>query len=124
MSSFNGDNLFGVAVQMATQINPVARQETSYPRLSGVSQLILGQRGAVTNASGRIYGWTVADLNAWRMIWFSYYDGVPYLLVDNFGVPWPNVVLDSFTPQDRIVRDNLLGYSMKYTAVFNHLTTS
>lgn len=120
MATFNGQNIFGRVVQMTTGINPVAKQQNTYNGLAGVEQLVLGQRGAVTSARGRIYASTMAGLVAVMDLWYSYYDGNSYVLFDTMGRTWGFVSLESVTFTPPVTRDNVLGYSQRYEATFFH----
>lgn len=122
MATFNGVNLFGVAVVMNRVSNPAARQENAYPGLSGVESLTMGLRGRFTIVTGRLYGATVADLNVAEITFESYVDGAAYILVDDYLNTWTNVVLESFEPDGRVQADPHLGYSRRYKARFRHLT--
>lgn len=118
---FDGENIFGVAVQMVTVINPVARQQNTYPGLSGVEELIQGRRGAVTQVSGRIYGDSVGALNGVKQLWYSYYDGRGYTLFDTGGQLWTNVKLERFQPIPPVQFDQGIGsWSQRYEATFFH----
>ena len=123
LASFNGQPIFGASVScLGPAINPRRSQENYYPGVLGVESLDMGDQGAFTTVSGRLYGSTPFALNAARLFFLSFYDGNAYVLVDNLGAVWPNVKLVSFEPEGRGEPDPDLGYSFRYTARFFHLT--
>lgn len=125
MPSFGGTSIFGDNVKMATALNPVERQENPFPGLSGVQSLPMGQRGGVTIALGLLTGSTAPNYAVAEALFFSFYDGLAYDLIDTLGRTWANVVLDSFEPQGDRIRQSPSGvYFREYVARFKHLTNS
>lgn len=125
MPSFNGVNFFGASVVMKTVINPRAKQTNEYAGLSGLEQLDQGLRGRYTTVEGRLIGATSssADLGVLQNIWYSYYDGNSYVLVDQFGRVWPDVKLEVFEPTGKVQRFASSGrYHQTYSARFEHLS--
>jgi hypothetical protein len=121
--TFNGLPMFGTAtIVQAAQINPVEYQQTAYAGLNGYEELPLGDRGAWTFVSGRLYGAT-PQLLAAAIAVFRVARGWGYcLFVDSYGVVWPFVRLETFQEAKEPVRYDPggLGYSKRYEARFFH----
>lgn len=125
MPSFGATAIFGANVRMSTALNPVERQENPFPGLNGVQSLPMGQRGAVTVAHGLLVGSNPANLAFAEALFFSFYDGLAYVLVDTLGRTWNNVVLEGFEPDPTRIRQAPSGaYFREYSARFRHLTNS
>jgi uncharacterized membrane protein len=122
MPSFNGSLIFGVAVKMATQDNPRIAQLNAFFGLSGLESLDGGLQGRYTSAAGILAGGSIADLGAAEAAFRSYNDGNAYVLVDSYGFVWPQVKLESFEPQGRILTLAGQGYIRYYSARFLHLS--
>jgi hypothetical protein len=121
--TFNGVPMFGSAWKMqACVINPMAVQSNDFPGLNGTEELNQGLRGAFTMVSGVLTGETAEGLNAYENLFRSYYDGRAYVLVDQFDNYWPNVKLEVFQPEDRIVRYADGSFGRRYTARFRHIS--
>lgn len=121
MATFNGDPIFGFLKTMTTVINPRAFQSNAYPAQNGTEELDNGLRGKFTTCAGLLFGDGPAGLAQAEAIFNSYYDGVPYVLVDNLGTSWDFVKLESFTPTGRVTRDAYNVYRRHYEARFRHL---
>lgn len=125
MAYFNDQNIFGVAVKMATADNPRSAQVNAYPGLNGLEELDHGLRGRFTTVSGKLIGSNPGDLDGAEALVRSYNDGNVYLLVDNLGRTWANVKLDVFEPSGKIVvmnsPDGGVIYVQDYTCRFKHL---
>lgn len=121
MPSFGGAAIFGRGVSMATQDNPLERQENAFPGLDGVESLTLGQRGRFTVVTGVLFGALASDLESAEATFRSYNDGVARTLVDSYGGSWDYALLETFEPQGRIFQDGYYGYGRRYVARFRHL---
>jgi hypothetical protein len=121
MPSFNGTNIFGVAVSITTVDNPRGNQLNSFPGINGLESLDQGLRGRFTDATGKLTGANAADLADAEALFRSYNDGGGYVLVDSYGNSWGPVKLESFEPQGRIRRDVAGGFFRDYKARFLHL---
>lgn len=126
MAQLDGINVFGIATHCPPPaINPRRDSKANYPGLNGTERLDMGDQGAFTNITGRLYGGPsggLAGLNSAIATLLSYYDGRPHILTDNHGVSWPNVVFESLEWGERGERDPELGYTIRYTCRFFHLT--
>ena len=121
MPLFGVTNIFGTAVSMSTVDNPREKQVNSFFGISGLETLDGGLRGRVTNVSGLLYGASASSLATTESMFRSFNDGITRILVDNLGVTWFNVRLDSFQPQGR-VKQSPSGYFFRpYQARFLHL---
>lgn len=125
MGFYNSQNIFGVAVTMATADNPRSAQVNAYPGLSGTEELDQGLRGRFTTVSGTLTGSDPGSLDAAEALFRSYNDGSVYVLIDNLGRAWTFVKLESFEPQGRIRVMNAPGggviYMRTYQSRFKHL---
>lgn len=121
--TWNGYAIFGAAVTMRPcEVNPVQYQQAPVAGLSGVPEKPLGERGAFTTISGRLYGATAADLavaiNTIRSLARAGYG----VLTDGYGVAWPYVRFESFQFDGRVDFDAAgpYYYSQRYTVRFFH----
>jgi hypothetical protein len=118
-ATFNGSNIFGAVVQMATADNPRAVQQNAFAGVSGVEGLDHGSRGRFTVAAGTHAGVGLGGLAVVQEACRAYRDGRAYTLVDTRGVTWLYVQLVSFEPQGRI--RTIGGYcTQKYSLRFFH----
>ncbi len=123
MATFNGANIFGLKVSMqAGVINPPATQQNTYAGLNGTEELSMGLRGGYTLVSGCLAGASPSGLAAAEAVFRSYYDDRAYQLVDNLGVTWNWVKLESFQPAGKVYRDAYGNCYRDYTAKFRHIT--
>lgn len=121
MPSFGGINIFGRSSRFMTSNNPSEAQVNHFFGTNGVERLHGGLTGRITMVSGVLAANSSANLAIVREAFRSYDDGIDRLLVDNLGVGWPNVVLESFEPGDRVLRD-AGGFYLTYRATFRHLS--
>ena len=121
MPSYNGINIFGVAVTMATA--PRERPKWLQPAFGadGLPCLDGGGRGGETIVSGVLTGASAAGLSAAEALFRSMQDGQSRDLVDTFGVVWPEVLLDHFEPQGRVRQSAYGAFWRGYKARFIHL---
>jgi hypothetical protein len=126
VASFNGNSLmFGPASTLVTAINPRAAQRFGAAGVDGEARQDQGFRGMKTHATGILYtgaAGTAADLNLLRLIWWSYYDGRPYVLIDNYGQGFPDVLLERIDFEKKVKRDAFHGFFLNYDAEFYHLS--
>lgn len=121
MPTFNGATIFGTCLKWNFAPNEVETQQNTYFGLSGVEELPGGQRGAFTTVHGWIWGETPANLKSWKKVWWSYYDGQPYTLVDPDGDEWPAVKLRTILFVGKPICDPNTGWSwQQYEARFFH----
>jgi hypothetical protein len=121
MATFDGVNMFGVAVTVETAENPRATQENAYAGVSGIQSLDLGGRGRQTSIKGRLRGATPGALGDAENFVRSYNDGRTYTFVDNFGTTWLYVKLVRFQPSGRVAADPMGTYSRRYEVLLHHL---
>lgn len=121
MPSFNGLPIFGRSPTIKTAINRPSRQENAFFGVNGKESLAGGTRGFVTIASGVLCGDTAGDLAAALGNFWALADGRSHVLIDSFGVAWPDVTLDSFEPDEPVRQDPTRGYFVRYSARFEHL---
>ena len=120
MPSYNGEAIFGRAVEMVTADNPSADQTNAFFGANGLESLYGGQRGRQTLVKGVHFGSSAGDLKSVQLLFSSYNDGIARTLVDSYGYPYRAVKYGSFTPTGRIMRDKR-GFFQAYQATFNHL---
>lgn len=130
--TFNGIAIFGLVMNFSTTANPKAQQIREYPGLDGLVRVDLGARGGRTRVEGALWGSTPANLAlAEGLLRAAQLDGGAYVLVDDYGVSWPSVVLQAFEPQGRVFRATcgvylgtpvVGGYARKYRAELLHLS--
>src|SRR5579871_5423883 len=121
MPSYGGVNIFGTAVTMSTVDQPREKQINSFFGLSGLETLDGGSRGRFTEVGGLLYGSSPASLASAESAFRSYDDGVPRVLIDNLGVGWGNVVLQTFRPMGRVRQSPFGVFFRAYKARFLHL---
>ncbi len=121
MPSFAGVNIFGLAVQMTTALNPRDRQLNAYPGLNGIEALDGGSRGLVTSVRGMLHGAGASGLAAVERTFLGLFDGKAYPLVDTLGRVWPSVRLERYQPADRVGQDASGVHVRAYSAEFLHL---
>lgn len=126
MALLDGNDIFGQAVHCPPPaINPRRDQKANYPGLNGTESLDMGDQGATSTVTGRIFGAnpTLYQLAVTTLL--SYYDGNTHDLTDNDGFTWSNVKMESLEwTDDRGLYDPNLGYTRRYTIRFFHLTLS
>lgn len=122
MPSYNGVNIFGTSVRMATGVLNPAVQMNTFFGLSGVEKLSGGFRGRVTNVTGVLRGATAEELGAKERLFQSYADGLGRPLVDMYGFEWQDVTLESYNPVGRVLQDPYGVYYRNYQATFHHGT--
>lgn len=117
---FNGENIFGVSVQMATADNPRATQQNAYAGVSGIETLDQGSRGRFTVAEGVHAGVGLGGLASVQEGCRSYRDGRAYTLLDTRGVTWLYVQLVGYEPKGRIRWAGGGYFTQKYSLRFLH----
>lgn len=125
MASYNGENIFGLAVSMQTEDVERASQKNAFPGLSGTEELDQGLRGRITQVKGILTGEDPSSLDFAEALFRSYNDGNAYLLYDTLGRTWFNVKYRAFQPQGRVRSMNSPNggvlYFRPYQAQFFHL---
>ena len=82
----------------------------------------MGSRGRVTTVTGRFVCPDADSLNAAVLLFESYVDGNAYVLVDQFGNEWPEVMCAEFGITGELSRMfGSGGYTVQYSAKFEHL---
>jgi len=123
MVTYNGENIFGSAVQFQHVPRPRAQQVNAFFGVSGTQVLDGGGRGRVFFIRGVLTAPTLAGLDAAESRFHELADGVARVLVDNRGRIWPNVVFKGeFTPDARGALPAGGGWALPYRAVFHGLT--
>lgn len=108
---------------MKTADNPRQAQENKFFGLNGTERLDGGLPGRFTEVKGVHYGADLASFTAAQEGMRSYNDGLAYVLVDNRGVTWANVLLETFQPEGaKVQQDPYGGFWQPYTARLRHLT--
>lgn len=114
MATYDGVDIFGLAVQMAHVLNPTAEQLNAFFGLSGTQSLYGGTRGRVFTVQGVLFGADLAALNAAEALYHSYIDGIARTLVDTRGRTWDQVLVKApFQPEGRVLQDGR-GYYQQY----------
>jgi hypothetical protein len=123
MVTYDGDNIFGSAVQFQHVAKPRAQQTAAFFGVSGTQVLDGGGRGRVFLIRGVLTATSLAALGAAESKFHDYADGVARVLIDNRGRVWPNVVFKGeFTPDGRGAISTGPGWALPYRAVFHGLT--
>lgn len=124
MALLDGLNVFGIGVICPPpSINPRRDQKANYPGLNGTESLDMGDQGAFTTVTGRLYGTDPGSYQAAVSALMAFFDGNVHVLTDNDGFSWPNVKFESIEwGNERGQRDADLGFTRRYTARFFHLT--
>lgn len=121
MASYGGLNIFGSGVSMSTSPLTRAQQTNSFFGLSGVEIIDGGSRGMATDATGFLYGNSLAALSASENHFRSMSDGIARPFVDMMGTIWSNVLLQAYRPRGRILCSANGYYLRAYQARFFHL---
>ena len=122
MASFNGASL-GFIFAMSTAANPNDLQVNAYPGANGLEVLNMGARGGNTTVAGALGGATAQGLAAAEATFRSLQvSGGAYVLVDNLGTSWSNVILTEFRPVGRIYPAVGIGFVRKYEMLFFHVS--
>lgn len=116
MATYEGVDIFGVAVKMRHTLNPTAEQINAFFGLSGQQSLWGGQRGRLFEVDGVFVGASLLELNTAEALFLSYIDGIVGILVDTRGRTWPNVLVKTLQPGERILRD-ARGFYLPYKAL-------
>ncbi|WP_165221957.1 hypothetical protein [Aquisphaera insulae] len=123
MITYDGNNIFGAAVQFQHVAHPNAQQVNTFFGVNGTQSLFGGQRGRIFLIRGILLGASLDELNAAEATLRSYADGEARILVDPRGRTWPNVIFRGEFHSDaqgplRTVR----GWALPYRAVFHGLS--
>lgn len=123
MVTYNGENIFGSAVQFQHVARPRAQQVVAFFGVSGTQVLDGGGRGRTFFISGVLTAPTLEALNACEARFDDYADGIARILVDNRSRVWRNVVFKGdFVPDSRGPIHTSTGWGLPYRAVFHGLT--
>ncbi|QEH38641.1 hypothetical protein OJF2_72470 [Aquisphaera giovannonii] len=123
MVTYDGNNIFGAAVQLQHVTHPSAQQLNAFFGVSGSQALYGGGRGRMFLIRGILLGRTVADLNAAEASIRGFADGQARVLVDPQGRAWPNVIFrGEYIPDGRGPLATAGGWAQPYRAVFHGLT--
>ncbi|MDG3005497.1 hypothetical protein [Paludisphaera mucosa] len=123
MVTYNGENIFGSAVQFQHIPRPRAQQEFAFFGVSGTQVLDGGGRGRDFFIRGVLTASSLAALDAAEARFRDYADGIARDLVDNRGRIWPNVIFKGeFVPDARGAVPGGSGWALPYRAVFHGLT--
>ena len=116
MATLDGNAVFGAAVRIVHQPQPVALQINDYFGLSGRQALYGGARGREFRVSGVLEGSSLATLGELETALLSYADGQPHVLVDTMGRLWTNVVFPGeYDPSPMGPRPTAGGWCLPYT---------
>lgn len=120
--TFNGEYIFGVDVIMQTSEPSRERQINAFLGINGSECLDFGYRLRNTAAAGRLIGNSPEEVGLYESRFRSYHNAYAYTLYTTEGMTWLNVILDTFTPQGRLMGDGSAGqYWRAYRATFLHL---
>lgn len=120
--SFNGENIFGADVTMQTSEPSRERQINAFLGINGVECLDFGSRLRNTAVSGRLIGYSPAEVGGYETRFRNYRNANAYSLLTTEGILWNNVILDTFMPQGRLMGDGSSGeFWRSYRATFLHL---
>lgn len=123
MVTYNGENIFGSAVQFQHVAQPRAQQVVAFFGVSGTQVLDGGGRGRAFFIRGVLTAPNLEALNAAEARFYDYADGVARILVDNRSRVWANVVFrGEFVPDSRGAIHAGSGWVLPYRAVFHGLT--
>ncbi|WP_337176953.1 hypothetical protein [Paludisphaera sp.] len=123
MVTYNGENIFGSAVQFQHVAKPRAQQTVAFFGVSGIQVLDGGGRGRIFLIRGVLTAPSLAALGAAEGRFHDYADGVARVLVDNRGRAWPNVVFKGeLVPDARGAISTGSGWALPYRAAFHGLT--
>jgi hypothetical protein len=121
--TFNGEYIFGVDVLMQTSEPSRERQINAFLGINGVECLDFGSRLRNTSVSGRLIGYSPAEVGVYETRFRNYRNAYAYNLLTTEGILWPNVILDTFAPQGRMAGDAGNGqFWRSYRATFLHLS--
>jgi len=115
---FDGRNIFGGGQH---QLTPLSwRRETvdyGFSGLDGVVSIDSGLRGRKLKQHGTLTAKSVAALTELMETISGYIDGQGYKLVDQNGISYGNVRMDSFTPSGPVAVGNqaCCEYEIRYT---------
>ncbi len=108
MVTYNGENIFGSAVQFQHVVHPRAQQVNAYFGVSGTQVLDGGGRGRSFSIRGILTAPTFAGLNAAEAQFANFADGVARTLVDPRGRAWSNVVFKGEQPAECVMTAGVL----------------
>jgi hypothetical protein len=124
MTTFDGNSIFGDAVNVIHNPRPNAQQVNHFFGIDGQQTLFGGTRGRTFIISGVLSAPTVPTLNAVEATLLSFADGLTHTLVDNRGRIWPNVIFrGEYTPSSMGPRPLAGGgWCLAYRLVMEGLT--
>jgi hypothetical protein len=123
MVTYDGNNIFGAAVQFQHVVHPNAHQVNTFFGVSGTQALYGGGRGRMFLIRGIHLGTSLGDLNAAEAAFLTYADGESRVLVDPRGRAWPNVIFrGEFYPDAQGPLRTVSGWAQPYRAVFHGLS--
>jgi len=120
MSTLNGQDLFGSGPHTIRAGNwPRSQQRRGFPGIDGEVVIDMGRRARTIEQTGRLQASTASELATLIDAIIALHDGNPYTLVDNHGLAYSNVLIDSFAPQTPLRRG--AGYWCDYTLTYTQL---
>ena len=121
MATYDGANVFGVAVNFDTdELQAVAQSDDMFG-LDGVQQLHGGTRDMYIRVWGVLVGSTFEEVLAAERLLNSYVDGVGRQLVDNAGRIYENVVVATRLKPRHQPKSCNFGYGMPYSITLRWL---
>lgn len=124
MPTFDGSNIFGVAVKCLPGNPERAEQSNDYPGLDGTETLDQGYRHQDYQISGILVGSDLASLGFAEAQIRSYRDGQLYTFVDEYGNARSNAKLVAFAPESKIMTAANVGAIRRYSATVRCYTPS
>lgn len=119
---YNGEAIFGDNVVMNTPGPDRDRQMNSYIGIDGVECLDFGSRGYRTTVTGRLVGFSPGEVGLYESRFRNYIGPYAYPLLTTDGILWPDVFVETFRPQGRLMGDYGTGeFWRAYQATFFHL---
>jgi hypothetical protein len=113
----------GLIFEMVTVAAPNARQVNAYPGANGLEVIDLGSRGGQTTVLAALGASSSSGLatliQGLRTLQVA---GTANVLVDEFGVSWPGVILEMFAPVGPVRLGTGGSFLQRYQAQFLHVT--
>ena len=120
MSSLDGNNLFSSGPH---SFRPLAWQRQldrrSFPWVDGELVLDIGMRSRTITQQGRLQASSAAALNSLISAIEQFVDGQAHVLVDNHGLSYPKVILETFEPATPLQHGR--GFWCDYVANYRQL---
>jgi hypothetical protein len=117
----DGQDLFGVSVQMVTGSDPRRVTINSYCGVNGEEAIDCGGGGRFTSVSGRTFQPDLGSLATYRGLLESFVDGLVHTLLDTSGTTWGYVMMIESPKWSRRWTRDSNGFTQSYELLFKHL---